>query len=97
MIAVVIAAALLVAAPIVPARGDSNVPLVHVAGWHELGPGSADYPAYWQYAPAEQDWAFTLDAAHWVKVRAGGTCTIDGVTHRATLTWPAFCYGRGGA
>jgi hypothetical protein len=101
MIAAALVSVVLAVLPAVPARGDGPgpyVPLVHVAGWHELGPGTPDYPAYWEYAPAEQDWAFTLDAAHWVDVRAGGTCTVDGeATRRATLLRHARCYGSGGA
>lgn len=98
MIATALIAALLLApaAPVTPARGDSNVPLVHVVGWHKLGPGSPDYPAHWEYAPAEQEWAFTIATGEWVEVRARGRCTVDGQpTVRSTLFRHGTCYGSG--
>ena len=96
MIAPALLAALLVAVPVAPARGDSNVPLVHVVGWHKLGPGSPDYPAHWEYAPAEQDWAFTIATGEWVEVRLGGRCTVDGQpTVRSTVLRHGTCRGSG--
>ena len=77
-----------------PTRGDSTVPMVYVVGWHRLGPDSPDYPSQWKYAPRDEEWGFTLQAGDFVEVRAGGSCTIDGVTHRSTLLRHDFCHGR---
>lgn len=95
MIAALIAA-LLVVVP-APTRGDSDVPMVYVDGWNLLGPGTAEYPAYWDYAPPREHQGGTVPAGMYVEVRWGGTCTIDGVTHYSSLLHHAFCYGRGGA
>ena len=93
MIAPALIAAVLVALPAVPARGDSDVAFVHVVGLHRIA--SADRALPWHFAPAAQDWAFTLPAGEWVEV-ALGSCTIDGVTHRSMGRQHAYCYGSGG-
>jgi hypothetical protein len=96
MIPAVLLAAVLVAAPVVPVRGDSDVALVHVSGWHQFSQISADYPTRLEYAPPEQDWAATLPAGEWVDVYFGGFCSIDGVKHLSTPLRRATCYGSGG-
>lgn len=93
MIVPAVIAAVLLALPAAPARGDSNVALVHVVGLHRIA--SADRALSWEFAPAAQDWAFTLPAGEWVEV-AVGSCTIDGVTHRPMGRQRAYCYGSGG-
>lgn len=90
-------AAVLVVLPVpasAPARGWSNVPLVHVVGWNRIvsTPGGPDR---WEYDAAEHDVAFTLASGESVEVKLGGSCTIDGVTHRSRLFHHAWCRGHG--
>jgi hypothetical protein len=79
---------LLALALLFPARAGST-PLVHVEGSYRFGgPG---YVEDWVYVGPDEGMASTLGPGEWVEVRLGGSCTLNGVTHRSGLLWSSRC------